>query len=241
MCEGIKSSLTLVFVVVVVFVLQHPSAPGEFVCPLRPRQGGLHPTEGRQSREQPQARLCHLAGRVWGHLLSFLRRGTTKGHCQGESPVCVGWWRHQWTVVAGRHAAIGGNCARAGCCFGRWCFPFAGHWSYRECTMETSLMWTPLHGQRKCVLIREVSLFQRLICAQRYVYYWGLRNYMCILIRDVSLFQRCLLYCICITMSQLLFLAIMGKTVTCTACMHTLECCQDHTLWIDRLSPRHTL
>ena len=31
-------------------------------------------------------------------------------------------------------------------------------------------------GTSETVLIREVSLFQRLICTQKYVYYWDLRN-----------------------------------------------------------------
>ena len=50
-------------------------------------------------------------------------------------------------------------------------------------------MGTPLHGPRKCVLIREVS-FQRLICTQKYT----IGTSETVLIREVSLFQRLDLY-----------------------------------------------
>ena len=49
----------------------------------------------------------------------------------------------------------------------QWISAVPGGADARAVYSGTSLLWTPL-GPKKCVLITEVSLFQRLICAQRF-------------------------------------------------------------------------
>ena len=57
------------------------------------------------------------------------------------------------------------------------------HGNVRTCmTMQWNLS---IGGPRKCVLIREVSLFQRLICTQEYT----IGTSETVLIREVSLLQ----------------------------------------------------
>ena len=56
---------------------------------------------------------------------------------------------------------------------------------YGTCMCNFSIVDTT--GPRKCVLIREVSLFQRLICTQKY----AIGTSETILSREVSLFESC--------------------------------------------------
>ena len=65
-----------------------------------------------------------------------------------------------------------------------------GQENVREVSLFQRLICTQKYvyyfGASETVLIREVSLFQRLICAQKYVYYWGLRNCQRCPLREVN-------------------------------------------------------